>query len=236
MTKVSAPALAFAAFWLAGCAGEMNDLGRPPAMTPVGYGLPPATHQVAGGPYAVPVRDGTRSLWDESRADLFRDPRAQKVGDVITVNIQINDKASLDNTTDRSRNSKIGAGFDLSLAWGGYSKEGAAAGSLRSESAAKGQGTIDRSEKIQFSVGAVVTGVLPNGNLVISGSQEVRVNHELRLLHVAGIVRPRDVSRDNTIAYDKIAEARVSYGGRGRLTEVQQPRVGQQVYDNLAPF
>ena len=166
----------------------------------------------------------------------FRDPRAQKIGDVITVNIQINDKASLDNTTDRSRNAKIGAGFDLAFAWGGYSKEGSAAGSLRSESAAKGQGTIDRSEKIQFSVGAVVTGVLPNGNLVISGSQEVRVNFEMRVLNVAGIVRPVDISADNSIAYEKIAEARIAYGGRGRLMEVQQPPWGQQLVDNVSPF
>ena len=83
---------------------------------------------------------------------------------------------------------------------------------------------------------AVVTDVLPNGNLIISGSQEVRVNFEMRLLNVAGIVRPQDISRENTIAYDKIAEARVSYGGRGRIMEVQQPAVIQQIYDRVKPF
>jgi flagellar L-ring protein precursor FlgH len=100
----------------------------------------------------------------------------------------------------------------------------------------QGQGNIDRQEQIQVSVAAVVTRVLPNGNLVISGSQEVRVNYELRQLTVAGIVRPSDVSRANTVSYDHIAEARISYGGRGRLSEVQQPSWGQQLTDWLKPF
>ena len=105
-----------------------------------------------------------------------------------------------------------------------------------SKSSANGQGTIDRSEKLQTSVAAVVTEVLPDGNLVVSGSQEVRVNFELRQLSVAGIIRPHDISKDNTIPYEKIAEARISYGGRGRLSEVQQPGWGQQLYDNFKPF
>ena len=107
---------------------------------------------------------------------------------------------------------------------------------IESSSSTKGQGNIDRSEKIQLSVAAVVTDVLGNGNLLISGSQEIRVNYELRNLTIGGIVRPRDIGRDNMISYDKIAEARVSYGGRGRLMEVQQPGIGQQVYDLVRPF
>ena len=107
---------------------------------------------------------------------------------------------------------------------------------ITSQSTSQGQGTIDRSEKIQLAIAAVVSDVLPNGNMVVSGSQEVRVNYELRLLNIAGIVRPRDISKDNTISYDKIAEARISYGGRGRISEVQQPSWGQQIYDAIKPF
>ena len=105
-----------------------------------------------------------------------------------------------------------------------------------SSSSTQGQGNIDRQEQIQVSVAAVVTEVMPNGNLVISGSQEVRVNYELRQLTVAGIVRPTDISRANTVAYDHIAEARISYGGRGRLSDVQQPNWGQQLWDALKPY
>ena len=107
---------------------------------------------------------------------------------------------------------------------------------ISSTSESSGKGTIDRSEKIQLSVAAVVTDVLPNGNLVINGSQEVRVNFELRQLTVAGIARPTDITRTNMVSYDRLAEARISYGGRGRVSEVQQPSWGHQIYDTLRPF
>jgi flagellar L-ring protein precursor FlgH len=114
--------------------------------------------------------------------------------------------------------------------------EGSASAGLNSRSSSRGQGTIDRSERIELSVAATITDVLPNGNLLIAGSQEVRVNQELRVLQVAGIVRPRDISAANTVAYDKIAEARIAYGGRGRNSTVQNPGWAHQVYDVLAPF
>jgi flagellar L-ring protein precursor FlgH len=159
-----------------------------------------------------------------------------KVGDVITVVIMINDKATFGNTTGRSQTAQETMGFDYTFNQNNFSNKVNGLGDLNSSSSSNGQGSIDRSEKIQLAVAAVVTRVLPNGNLVISGSQEVRVNFELRLLQVAGIVRPRDINKDNTISYDKIAEARISYGGRGRLSEVQQPAWGQQIFDALKPF
>lgn len=221
--------------FLGACATRPEDLGREPGMTPVGSGIAvarePLPHLFKGtGPVAA------NSTWSNASADLFTSPRARQVGDIVTVNIQIDDKAEFDNASDRSRRSSISAGLDYAFAFKGWNADGAGDIGLQSSSSSKGEGTIDRSEKLRLSVAAVVNEVLPNGNVVISGSQEVRVNYELRILNIAGIVRPRDISPKNTISYDKIAEARVSYGGRGRLMEVQQPAYGQQIYDVVAPF
>jgi hypothetical protein len=150
---------------------------------------------------------------------------------VLTVLIDINDKAQFDNTSDRSREAGSKGSLSGALGFGGLgvdAQAGKGSASLdgSAETHSKGQGTIDRSEKLRLTVAAVVSEVLPDGNLMVSGSQEVRVNFEVRVLNVAGIVRTLDISADNTIAYDKIAEARVSYGGRGRISEVQQPAWG----------
>ncbi|WP_153772064.1 flagellar basal body L-ring protein FlgH [Labrenzia sp. CE80] len=222
---------------LAACAGQLQDVGKAPNMSPVGYGL--AAQPRAAYPLNTftpgAVKD-YNSLWVSDREDFFSDPRARRVGDVVTVKIAINDKATLDNTSDRSRTSSLGIGGDLSAGWDGSSVGGDADLGLDSGSSSAGKGSIDRSEEIEFSVAAVVTDRLPNGNLVIAGSQEIRVNYEMRVLNIAGIVRPRDIQSNNTIPYDKIAEARVSYGGRGRLSEVQQPGWGQQIFDDVTPF
>lgn len=219
-----------------GCSADIRDIGVAPHMTAVGSGLsanakfPPVFD-------AAPARTAaTRSLWDARGGDLFRDARAARVGDLITVAIAINDRATFGNSSDRSRQSTWTTAADGTTSSPLYTGKGDASVNVKSTSDTKGVGNIDRSEKIQLSVAAAVTEVLPNGNLLISGSQEVRVNFELRELTVSGIVRPRDVSRDNTIAYDKIAEARISYGGRGRITEVQQPALFQQIVDLIKPF
>ncbi len=107
---------------------------------------------------------------------------------------------------------------------------------LNSGSTSEGSGSIRRNEEIELKLASVITDVLPNGNLVIYGRQEVRVNFEVRELAIAGIVRPEDITSANTISYEKIAEARISYGGRGQITDVQQPRYGQQLYDIIFPF
>lgn len=228
------------ALLLAGCTTSAQDFGREPVMTPVGTGLHAYRAPLPIEAFPGPRATSYHSLWDDTRANLFQDPRAAKVGDILTVKIRINDKATLDNSSRRSRDSNAGIGgtYDFSLTGENLAKAGDGSGNIgvNSGSGARGSGSIDRSEKIDLSVAAVVTEVLPNGNLLISGSQEVRVNYELRLLNVTGIVRPRDISTGNTIDYEKIAEARVSYGGRGRITEVQQPRWGQQLYDAITPF
>ena len=210
---------------LSGCANPLSELNQAPMMSPIGQGLQADAR-------AIPVERRGRF----ERKDLYRDPRAARVGDLLTVTISMNDKATLDNKTDRSRDSKVTFSADYFAEFLPWSKAGQLDGNINSQSSSKGAGKIDRTEEVKFSVAAVVVDVLPNGNLLISGSQEVRVNYEMRVLNVGGIVRPLDVTRNNTIAYEKVAEARISYGGRGRLMEVQQPGWGHQVYDKVAPF
>ncbi|WP_052161633.1 flagellar basal body L-ring protein FlgH [Hoeflea sp. BAL378] len=231
-------AIAFTALALslAGCNSQtFNEIGKAPSMSPVGSGLAYGeTPQMAAYPKQPPQRSGSFSLWDDRSSKLFQDARAVSVGDILTVDLAINDRASFDNATDRSRTNDSAMNLGVNIP--AIGAVGAGDINYGSDTKTKGQGTTARSEKLNLRIAAVVTGILPNGNLVISGSQEVRVNHELRILNVAGIVRPLDVDHNNTVAYDKIAEARVSYGGRGRLTEVQQPPVGQQFVDIYSPI
>jgi len=228
---------------LSACAADPRDIGREPHMSPVGSGLTSYDDQLPTGSVRPPVL-GPNMRLDENRVNLYRDVRAMTVGDVVTVNISMDDKAVLGNSTDRSRDAKVKTTwsflFDFLAGAASAAPESKWSGTvnndLQSSTSTQGQGSINRSEQIRLSVAAVVTAVLPNGNLMLRGSQEMRVNYELRVLTIAGIARPRDIGKDNTISYDKIAEARVSYGGRGRLSEVQQPAWGQQAYDLFAPF
>jgi flagellar L-ring protein precursor FlgH len=228
------------ALLLAACQTSKLDIGREPHLTPVGTGLAvdraPVVESLPMRP--PPIRTG--SLWHDTSASMFRDPRATKPGDIVTVKIAIKDKASLDVASNRSRDSSnaLNAGATYAFNLPAFSRSGDASTGLSTSGATstEGKGVTTRAETIELLVAAVVTEVLPNGNLVIAGSQEVRVNFEVRVLQVAGIIRPRDVSTDNMIAYDKIAEARVSYGGRGRITEVQQPGFVQQIFDLISPF
>jgi flagellar L-ring protein precursor FlgH len=219
---------------LAAC-GRLKELGQEPELTPIGSGLYTPVQAFPGSAKVNASRNGSMSLWDDSSGDLFRDSRASKTGDVITVNIAINDRATMGNSSDRSQEAKVSTGLNAATSLGpGYAADGSFGAD--SKSSAAGKGNIDRAEKIQLNIAAVVTDVMPNGNLLISGSQEVRVNYELRLLNIGGVVRPRDISRENTISYEKIAEARIAYGGRGRVSEVQQPAYAHQLYDILKPF
>jgi flagellar L-ring protein FlgH len=233
MKRLALVALAVTA--LSGCATRPEEIGKPPALSPVGTGLgrPPELYSYP----QQPATPGKRySLWNDRAQRLFTDARALAPGDILTVKIEINDRARFKNESDRDRTvgRKLGAGMDFG--WNGTKQGGSFDANVNSNTSTKGSGRTERSETIELSVAAVVGDVLPNGNLVISGSQEVRVNAELRVLTIAGIVRPQDIGPNNTIPYDRIAEARISYGGRGRLTEVQQPPYGQQVLDNVLPF
>ncbi len=182
------------------------------------------------------------SLFSNEARGFFKDQRAHRIGDILTVIITIDDSAQISNATTRKRSAGNEANIGTSLgsvfgtnvpgidvdATGGISTGGSMSDG--------GNGSVNRSEALQTSVAVVVTQVLPNGNLVIEGRQEVRVNFEVRDLIIAGIVRPEDIGSDNTIFSEKIAEARISYGGRGQITDVQQPRYGQQIADAILPF
>jgi flagellar L-ring protein precursor FlgH len=181
------------------------------------------------------------SLWRNGSRAFFKDQRARQVGDLLTVSVNITDKATFDNETKRSRTNKEDSGvtdFAGSKLLTGKAALVMPGKILTADSTAQseGKGSVNRAEALQTSVAAVVTQILPNGNLVVEGRQEVRVNFEVRELIVAGIVRPEDIQSDNTIDSTKIAQARIAYGGRGQITDVQQPRYGQQVLDVLLPF
>ncbi|SNY92176.1 flagellar L-ring protein precursor FlgH [Cohaesibacter sp. ES.047] len=221
---------------LSGCSDTLKSIHGTPELTPVGHGLRYKALRPPLAQYQPTPRKSYQSMWDSERTEFFKEPRAKSIGDVLTVAINISDQANLDNKSDRSRSSNNNAGIDFAFGLFGFSDQGAGDLDLDSAIETNGRGAINRSETIDLQVAAIVTQKLPNGNLVISGSQEVRVNNEVRVLNVEGIVRTRDIGPDNTITYDKIAEARISYGGRGQVTEMQHPGWGQRVYEKIAPF
>ena len=230
-----------------GCAvGErINAIGRAPDLSPTEN---PAS--LYGGravampmPAAATEAANPGSLWRAGSRSFFKDQRARRTGDIVTVIIDINDRARLNNTTERRRDNGETAALP---AFGGFEQlltdllpDGANAAQLvdlSSGSTSRGEGSVDRREDVELVVAAIVTDVLPNGNLVVAGKQEVRVNNEVRELTVTGVIRPEDISNANRINHTQIAEARISYGGRGHLTDVQQARYGQQLYDIVFPF
>lgn len=217
----------------ASCSDRMREVWDQPELSPVASELN-AHPVVEAETYMGP--ESNEQKWIGGPADYFRDDRARQVGDLVTVNIEIDDKANFSNTTDRSKKSDIAADaqFDLGI----MAVVGAGKGKLGSgsNSSMTGQGSIQRSEKLSIALAASVRQVLPNGLLVISGTQEVLVNSEKRVLRIAGIVDPKDISRINAISYDRIAEARISYGGKGRTSDVQEPGWGQQAWDKLNPL
>ncbi|WP_169568901.1 flagellar basal body L-ring protein FlgH [Sneathiella limimaris] len=194
-------------------------------------------------PRPEPVIQQANSLWRPGSRAFFKDQRANRIGDILTVVVEIADQATLNNSTSTSRTSSEEAGITnllgLESQLSKIFPEAVApetAADLGSTHSVDGSGAVTRNETIEMEIAAIVTQVLPNGNMVISGRQEVRVNFESRDLYITGVIRPEDITSSNTIASSKIAEARVAYGGRGHLTDVQQARYGQQLFDIIFPF
>jgi flagellar L-ring protein FlgH len=192
-------------------------------------------------PTPQPVTYNPNSLWRTGSRAFFKDQRAHQVGDILTVKVNINDTAQFENETQRTRTTTEDTAITNFIGANTIANPAKAVlpGTLlqsSGDSSTDGKGTINRQESLQTHVAAVVTQMLPNGNLVIEGKQEIRVNFEIRELIVAGVVRPEDIQSDNTIDSTKIAQARISYGGRGQISDFQQPPYGQQVMDILLPF
>ena len=233
---------------LSGCnmAHRLAAVGEEPPLSTIsepGRGSPPI--QIASIPMPLPqtVERSPNSLWRPGSRAFFKDQRASRVGDILTVIIQIDDSATINNATTRARTNAEDASASALL--GFETKftnifpdaiDPTNLVDLDSTSSSQGSGSVDRGEVIDLRIAGLITDVLPNGNYIIAGRQEVRVNFEVRELLVSGIIRPEDITSLNTIAYDQIAEARISYGGRGHISDVQQPRYGQQVFDIIWPF
>lgn len=233
-----------AALMLGGCAG-LNEAVAPPQMTPISNPATIAGSQRVSMPLPTPnvEAQAPNSLWRAGAKSFFNDQRASKIGDILTVNIEIADSAQLNNTTARSRTGSTETGIQALLGLEGTIQNALPgtpsldpAVGFNSNSSSNGTGSVNRQEKVNLTVAAVITDRLPNGNLVIGGSQEVRINNELRELLVSGVIRPEDVAADNTIAHTKIAEARISYGGRGDISQVQRDKYGKLIYDQITPF
>lgn len=231
---------------LAAC--DIGSIGKEPRMTSIGRAAEDAQPILTPdrAALAVPPPQAARyayqqgSLWNTGPSGLLGDKRARNVGDLLTVVIEIDDKAEMKNTTDRQRSGSEDAGVGAFLGVGNILPPGAMKLNpnvgINSDSQFNGSGSIKRNEKLELRVAATVVQVLPNGQLVIQGDQEVRVNYELRDLQVTGIVRTEDISRHNEVEYDRIAGARIIYGGRGQVSSAQQPRYGQQVVDRYMPY
>jgi flagellar L-ring protein FlgH len=224
---------------LAACSAvdRIENIGQAPKLAAMDN--PAGRQLVAEIPRPLPISHADNSLWQPGSLSFFHDPRATKIGDVITVDVTIADAAKMQNTTSRSRTNSDDANltnfFGLEKALPS-SIDPANVVKMGSDNSNVGAGSIQRQENINMTLAALVAQVLPNGNLVIDGHQQVRVNNELRDMRLSGIVRREDITQDNTVQLSQIAEARVIYGGQGTMSDVQQPRYGSQLFDIIMPW
>ena len=236
--------LSVTAALLGGCSylDRLATVGQPPPLSSIDNPTTQPGYKPVHMPMPTPqpASFNPNSLWRNGSRAFFKDQRAHQVGDILTIKVNLNDKANINNETQRSREAKDDSGitnfFGKQKIPIMNSPVGTRIFTADSNTSTDGKGLINRSEALSTNVAAVVNQILPNGNLVIEGKQEIRVNFEVRELIVAGIVRPEDIESDNTLDSSKIAQARIAYGGRGQITDVQQPRYGQQVLDVLLPF
>ena len=228
-----------------GALHDLGEIGSAPKLTPITN----PTEKRGYEPISMPMPQQeaeahqANSLWRNGAKQFFRDQRASKVGDILTVEISIADNAKIDNSTSRERTGKNDVGLTnlfglenpIAKALPGATDPSSLV-KTTGDMQTKGDGQIQRDETINLTVAAIVTQILPNGNLVINGRQEVLVNYEQRELRIDGIVRPEDISNTNTIKHTQIAEARIAYGGKGEISRLQQPRYGEQALEVLSPF
>ena len=235
--KFSAATILSAA--LCGCSAvdRIENIGSAPKMAPLGN--PADAKLVKAIPAMPPITHDNNSLWQPNAKSFFSDPRASRIGDVITVNVSVADSANMQDTTSRSRTNSEGAnltnffGLENPLA---KSMNPGNLVNMGSNTSNVGAGTVNRQETINMTLAALVAQVLPNGNLVIDGHQQVRVNNEMRDMQVTGIVRREDITQANSVNLSQIAEARITYGGQGTVSDVQQPRLGSQLFDIIMPW
>lgn len=244
MRKSFVAVCVLAGFVSLGACASVSETVHGPQLTHMGYPaalVPQAQPVLAAQNHAAPASANT--LWRAGARAFFNDQRARRVGDILTVQINIDDRAQTSNTTARARNNEYNAGvgnvFGLESSLGKilpseFNPQNAL--SADGSTSFSGSGSVNRAEKINLTIAAVVTGVLPNGNLVVQGSQEVRTNREVRELTVSGIVRPEDISSANTVRHTQMAEARISYGGRGDVTRMQAAPVTQSLMEKFSPF
>ena len=225
---------------------RLSRVGETPEFSTIENPVDRADYKPVSMPMPEPEVEITQmnSLWSSNRQAFFEDQRADNVGDILTVVIDMQNNAAFESTSSRSRSAGENAGIS---ALGGFENyldakllpdggDPATLAGVTSTGVTNNTGSTESEDDLELRIAAVVAQMLPNGNMVISGRQEVRVNYEKRVLEIAGVIRPEDIAIDNSIPYDKIAEARIGYGGKGFISDVQQPRYGQQIFDILLPY
>jgi flagellar L-ring protein FlgH len=228
------PCLVLIGAILSGCSNEVRSLLDQPRLSPVQENKQPELLDEV--PFAESNNEDAADPWLGGPADFFRDVKPRRRGDFVIVNVSTNDSAVFNNSTARSKKAANKSSTDFDIGLFAFAAQGKGEAELNGNATASGQGSVTRSEKLRLRLTATVQKVLPNGHLIIEGSQQILVNNELRDVRIAGIVNPSDIDDRNSIDYERIAQARASYGGSGVVSTAQKPAWGVQLWDKLMPF